>query len=64
MTEVVLVQPVSRVHEHGDKEQSHLCSQIECYGLLNAGEKPAVQFYNNWKAQVIHEVQAERLLVF
>ena len=34
------------------------------YGAIDAGEETAVRFFNDWKAQVIREVPADRLLVF
>ena len=34
------------------------------FGAIDAGEETAVRFFNDWKAQVIREVPAERLLVF
>ena len=34
------------------------------FGVVDAGEETAVRFFNEWKDQVIHEVPADRLLVF
>eukprot|EP00092_Neocalanus_flemingeri_P009387 GFUD01010101.1.p1 GENE.GFUD01010101.1~~GFUD01010101.1.p1 ORF type:complete len:282 (+),score=55.81 GFUD01010101.1:104-949(+) len=34
------------------------------FGAVDAGEETAVKFFNDWKAEVIREVPADRLLVF
>jgi len=34
------------------------------FGAIDAGEETAVHFFNDWNAQVIREVPADRLLVF
>ena len=34
------------------------------FGAVDAGEETAVQFFNDWKEQVINEVPSDRLLVF
>ena len=34
------------------------------FGAIDAGEETAVRFFNDWKAQVIRDVPADRLLVF
>ena len=34
------------------------------FGAIDAGEETAVRFFNDWKAQVIRDLSADRLLVF
>merc|ERR1719233_307699 len=34
------------------------------FGAIDAGEETAVQFFNDWKEQVMAEVPSDRLLVF